>query len=199
VRLNAIETALMNNPLRAAIQRRLEAERLLAMGGRMHGGRALEVGCGRGVGVELILDCFGAGVVDAFDLDPRMVERARSRLRRRKEPIRLWVGDATSITAPDGHYDAVFDFGIVHHVPDWRAALREIHRVLRPGGRLYAEEVFERFIAAPLWRKLLEHPQEDRFDAARFEKGLEEAGLRVVATRTLWDRFGWFVADREAA
>jgi ubiquinone/menaquinone biosynthesis C-methylase UbiE len=199
VRLNAIETALMNNPVRAAIQRRFEAERLLAMGGRMRGGRALEVGCGRGVGVALILDLFGAGEVDAFDLDPRMVERARARLQRRGEKIHLWVGDATAITAPDAHYDAVFDFGIVHHVPDWRAALKEIRRVLRPGGRLYAEEVFERFLADPLWRRLLEHPQEDRFDAARFERGLEEAGLRVVATRTLWDRFGWFVADREAA
>jgi ubiquinone/menaquinone biosynthesis C-methylase UbiE len=188
----------MNNPVRAAIQRRFEAERLLAMGGRMGGGRALEVGCGRGVGVELILDRFGAGEVDAFDLDPRMIERARDRLRRRKEKIRLWVGDVTAISAPDAHYDAVFDFGIVHHVPDWRAALREIHRVLRPSGRLYAEEVFERFIADPLWRRVLEHPQKDRFDAARFEKGLEGAGFRVVATRTLWDRFGWFVADRKA-
>jgi ubiquinone/menaquinone biosynthesis C-methylase UbiE len=197
--MNAIETALMNNPVRAAIQRRFEAERLLAMGGRMRGGRALEVGCGRGIGVELILDRFGAAEVDAFDLDPGMIERARSRLRPRKEKIRFWVGDVTAISALDAHYDAVFDFGIVHHVPDWRAALREIHRVLRPGGRLYAEEVFERFIADPLWRRLLEHPQKDRFDASRFEEGLDDAGLRVVATRTLWDRFGWFVADREVA
>jgi ubiquinone/menaquinone biosynthesis C-methylase UbiE len=100
---------------------------------------------------------------------------------------------------PDAAYDAVFDFGIVHHVPEWRAALREAHRVLRPGGRFFAEEVFERFIANPVWRRLLEHPQQDRFDAARFEKALQEAGFRVVATRTLWDRFGCFVADREAA
>ena len=56
MRLNAAETALMNNPLRAAIQKRFEAKRLLAMGGRLRGGRALEVGCGRGVGVELILE-----------------------------------------------------------------------------------------------------------------------------------------------
>ena len=189
----------MNNPVRAGIQRRFEAGRLLAMGGRMQGGRALEVGCGRGVGVGLILDLFGASEVDAFDLDPRMVERARCRLRNRREAIRLWVGDATVITAPDAHYDAVFDFGIVHHVPDWRAVLREIHRVLRPGGRPYAEEVFERFITDPLWRRLLEHPQDDRFDAPRFEEGLREAGFRVVATRRLWDRFGWFVAERYAS
>lgn len=196
MRLNAAETALMNNPLRAAIQRRFEAKRLLAMGGRLPGGRALEVGCGRGVGVELILDVFGAGEVDAFDLDRRMLEHAHHRLRGRGDAIHLWIGDVNAIAAPDAHYDAVFDFGIVHHVPDWRAALREIHRVLRPGGRLFAEEVFERFISDPLWRRVLEHPQEDRFDAGRFERGLEDAGLRVVATRTLWDRFGWFVADR---
>lgn len=199
MRLNAVETALMNNPVRAAIQGRFEAGRLLAMGGRMRGGRALELGCGRGVGVGLILDLFGAGDADAFDLDLRVVERARRRLRGRREAVRLWVGDATAITAPDAHNDAVFDFGIVHHVPDWRTALRETHRVLRPGGRLYAEEAFDRFIMDPLWRRFLEHPQEDRFDAPRFEKGLEEAGFRVVATQTLGNRFGWFVADRDAS
>jgi ubiquinone/menaquinone biosynthesis C-methylase UbiE len=149
--------------------------------------------------VELILDRFGADEIDAFDLDRRMLERARSRLRRRGAAVRLWVGDAAAIAAPDAAYDAVFDFGIVHHVLDWRAALREVHRVLRPGGRFFAEEVFERFIASPVWRRLLEHPQRDRFDSARFEVGLREAGFQIVASRTLWDRFGWFVADRKAA
>ncbi|MBI5529080.1 MAG: class I SAM-dependent methyltransferase [Deltaproteobacteria bacterium] len=59
------------------------------------------------------------------------------------------VGDVTAIRADDETYDAVFDFGIIHHVPDWRAALREIRRVLKPGGRLFAEEVHERFISHP--------------------------------------------------
>lgn len=195
--LNAVETALMNNPIRAAIQRRFEAKRFLEMGGPLDGGRVLEIGCGRGVGVELILELFGADEVDAFDLDPVMIDEARRRLRSRREPVRLWVGDATAITAPDASYDAVFDFGIVHHVPDWRAALREIHRVLRPGGRLYAEEVFERFIADPLWRRLLEHPQQDRFDHDGFRDALRSVGFQVLETRTLWDRFGWFVAVRE--
>lgn len=196
--LNRVEFALMNNPVRVAIQRHFEAERLLAMGGAVPGAAALEVGCGRGVGVELVLDRFGAARVDAFDLDPKMVSLARERLARRGERVRLWVGDATRIPAPDASYDAVFDFGIVHHVPDWRAALREIHRVLKPGGRFFAEEVFERFLSHPLWRRLLEHPHEDRFDMAHFRAGLEAAGFTVCSTRSLGSGFGWFVADRAA-
>ena len=78
--LNSVEYALMNNPVRAAIQRHFEARRLFDMGGPMGGGRALELGCGRGVGTELILEVFGAGSVDAFDLDPRMVALAQRRL-----------------------------------------------------------------------------------------------------------------------
>jgi len=196
--LNRVEFALMNNPVRVAIQRHFEAERLFAMGGAVTGARALEVGCGRGVGVELMLDRFGAARVDGFDLDPKMIGLARDRLARRGDRVRLWVGDATRIAAPDASYDAVFDFGIVHHVPDWRVALGEIHRVLKPGGRFFAEEVFERFLSHPFWRRLLEHPGADRFDMARFHAGLEAAGFTVRATRSLGTGFGWFVADRAA-
>ena len=193
--LNRVEKLMMNNPLRAALQRRFEARRLLDMGGAVAGGRCLEIGCGRGIGTEIVLERFGAGQVDAFDLDPDMVEQARARLG--GDPrVRLWVGDATAIDAPDDSYDAVFDFGIVHHVPDWRDALGEVHRVLRPGGRFYAEEVLARFIHHPVWRRQLDHPMEDRFDAAGFARGLEERGFRMVARRELFGQFGWFVADK---
>lgn len=187
---------MMNNPVRAAIQRRFEVPRLLAMGGAMKRGRALEIGCGRGVGTELVLDCFGADRVDAFDLDPDMVERARRRLAPRGDRVRLWVGDATAIDAPDATYDAVFDFAIIHHVPDWRRTLLEIRRVLKPGGRFYAEEVLDQFILHPLWRRVLDHPLTDRFGHDGFRVALDETGLRVVASRQLWGNFAWFVADK---
>ena len=196
VRLNLAEKLMMNNPVRAAVQRHYEARRLLRLGGRMSGGRALEVGCGRGVGVELILGVFGAERVDAFDLDPDMVRRAARRVKRRGDRVRLWAGDVTRIDADDETYDAVFDFGIIHHVPNWRDALREIHRVLRPGGRLYAEEVLDRFIHHPLWRRVLEHPMQDRFDAATFAAALRQTGFDVRSTDTLWGSFAWFVADK---
>ncbi len=186
----------MNNAVRAAVQRRFEAERLLKLGGPMQGGAALEIGCGRGVGVEVILDRFGAATVDAFDLDLAMVRRARRRLRGRGTRVRLWAGDAAAIAAPDAAYDAVFDFGILHHVPDWRAALAEVARVLKPGGRLYAEEVLARFIRHPVARRLLEHPQADRFDAAQFRAGIEQAGLAPGPMIELARSVAWFTARK---
>jgi ubiquinone/menaquinone biosynthesis C-methylase UbiE len=199
MRLNPVEYVLMNNPVRAEIQRRFEAARLLEMGGPMRGGRALEIGCGRGVGAELVLDLFGADAVDAFDLDPRMVALARERLRGHGSRVRLWVGDASAIAAPDAAYDAVFDFGIIHHVPDWRRVLGEVRRVLKPGGRFYAEEVLAPFIRHPVVRRLLEHPERDRFDTRAFLDALGQAGLVALASRTLWRSFAWFVATKRAA
>ncbi len=64
MKLNRIEFGLMNNPVRAAVQRHFEAQRLLRMGGAMRGGRALEIGCGRGVGTETILDTFVSDAVN---------------------------------------------------------------------------------------------------------------------------------------
>lgn len=194
--LNAIEKRMMNNPVREAIQRRLEARKLLELGGKMKGGVALEVGCGRGVGVQLILDEFGADHVDAFDLDPDMVRRARQRLAHHGARVRLWAGDVNNIAAPDGAYDAVFDFGIIHHVPDWRRALREIARVLSPGGRFYSEEVLVGFLERPMTRALFEHPPEDRFDGPAFVAGMRDAGLIPVRDEMYGRQVGWFVADK---
>jgi ubiquinone/menaquinone biosynthesis C-methylase UbiE len=196
MRLNRIEFALMNNPVRAAVQRRVEAKRFLEMGGAMSGGTALEIGCGRGVGVEIILDLFGAERVDAFDLDSRMIDRARRRLRGRGGRVKLWTGNVTSISAEDASYDAVFDFGIIHHVPEWRKAVAEVGRVLRPGGRFYAEEPFGAFITRRSVQRLLKHPEHDRFDHDEFCATLAASGLDLVASSQLWRAGGWFIADK---
>ena len=179
MRLNAVEKALMNNPVRAAVQHHYEARILRRLGGRIDGGRALEIGCGQGVGAEIILDRFGAAAVDAFDVDPDMVARAKRRLSHHGDRVRLWVGDASKIDTPDSVYDAVFDFGIIHHVPDWHSAVAEVARVLRPGGRFFFEEVTSHALERWTYRTLLEHPKRDRFSAKEFVAEVERAGLTV--------------------
>lgn len=193
MRMNAVETALMNNPVRAAIQRYYEAPLLERLGGRTQGEHVLEVGCGRGVGTEIILERFDAAHVTAFDLDPAMVQRAQRRLRRHVPGrVALSVGNVTGIESPDGEFDAVFDFGIIHHVPDWRAALGEIGRVLRPGGRFYFEEVTRHALQRWSYRTFLLHPTDDRFSGEEFIAGSTAAGLDVDG-RSVERFFGDFV------
>ena len=178
MRMNRIETALVNSAPRRWLQQAVEVPMLLRLGGRMAGGTALEIGCGRGAGSELILDRFDADRVVGIDLDERMVARARQRFAEH-EAVEVRVGDATAVDLPDASTDAVFDFGIVHHVPDWRAAIAEVARVLRPGGRFYYSEVTKHALDRPTYRLLFDHPADDRFTAEDLVAALEERGLRT--------------------
>lgn len=193
MKLNALERAAMNNPVRAAHQHHREASwfRRLA-GGALSGQRVLEVGCGRGVGVEVLLDRLDAAQVVAFDLDPAMVDSARRRLHGRADrPVSLSVGDVCAIDQPDAEFDTVVDFGIIHHAPDWQAAVGEIARTLRPGGLLLFEEVPRWMLDTWAMRTLTVHPRENRFEANEFAEELARHGLH--GTGRLERRLGGFL------
>jgi SAM-dependent methyltransferase len=184
VLMNRVETLLVNSSPRRALQRFYEVPTLRRLGGALPAdAHVLEVGCGAGYGTELILRRFGAARMDAIDLDPAMVTRARRRLSGYGDRVRLATGDVTDLRtalgAEDGSYDAVFDFAIVHHVPDWRAAVAEIVRVLKPGGRFYFDEVTAAALATRGYRWLFDHPTEDRFTAQEFVAELQRQGLQV--------------------
>jgi ubiquinone/menaquinone biosynthesis C-methylase UbiE len=196
MKLNFLERIFIVNPLRPLVQRYLEARQLLQMGGPMAGGRALEIGCGAGAGVDLIETLFGAAAVDAFDLDWWMVDQARRRRLRRQRNARMWAGNVRHIPVEDAHYDAVFNFGILHHVVDWRAGLKEIYRVLKPGGRFYCEEILARYITHPVLGRLMKHPQSDRFDQAAFCTAAAQTGFAVKSVRDMADLYLWVIADK---
>ena len=101
MQMNWAERALVQLPGREWLLRNYEARRLLALGGAMRGGRALEIGCGNGSGARAILDLFGADRVDAVDLDPRLVRVAERRTRDLRDRINVATGDATEIDAGD--------------------------------------------------------------------------------------------------
>jgi ubiquinone/menaquinone biosynthesis C-methylase UbiE len=177
--MNRAETLLVNSPPRRWLQRGVETPVLKHLGGVLAGGTALEMGCGAGAGISLILERFGADRVIGIDLDECMIARARRRLAGRGNQVELRIGDAVALPLGDASVDAVFDFGIIHHVPDWRAAVGEVCRVLRPGGRFYFDEVTRRALDRPTYRRLFDHPTEDRFSAAEGVDELERRGLGV--------------------
>ena len=188
MKLNSLEFALMNNPVRATSQRWLETPLLVGPRGVLAGKRVLEVGCGRGVGIENLLG-LGAAHVTGFDLDPKMIALAQTRVAKYGDRARVFVGDAEAIDAPDAGFDAVVDYGIIHHISNWPEALREIARVLRPGGVFYFEDLLKELVSMLPVRALFDHPQATQFYGREFRAGLEAAGLSVTRWRQ-WGEWG---------
>jgi ubiquinone/menaquinone biosynthesis C-methylase UbiE len=118
--------------------------------------------------------------VTAFDVDPRMIALARRTLARFSPGrVELGIGSAAAIPVADASFDAVFDFGILHHVSDWQKAVREVARVLRPGGRFYFEEVTKEALGRWVYRTLFDHPTENRFSVRDFATELDRNGLHI--------------------
>jgi len=182
MKLNSLELALMNNPVRAASQSWIESPLLIGPRGALAGKYVLEVGCGRGVGIEILL-ALGAAHVTGFDLDPKMVALAQKRVAKYGNRARVFVGDAEAIDVPDASCDAVVDYGIIHHIPNWPQALKEIARVLKPGGVFYFEDLLKGLVSAWLVRDLFDHPQATQFYGREFRAGLEAADLHVQKWR----------------
>jgi SAM-dependent methyltransferase len=109
--------------------------RLIAGSGDWPYERALEVGSGTGF---FLLNLIQGGVVasgSVTDLSPGMVEVALSNAAHLGVDVDGRVGDAETIPYADETFDLVVGHAVLHHIPDVPAALREVLRVLRPGGR----------------------------------------------------------------
>ncbi len=199
MQLNWIERLFILSPIRALLQRHWEARQLLAMGGALTGAHVLETGCGPGFGIDPLYRRFKAARVDAFDLDQKMIALVRKRQRTGGRTTRLWVGNLRHIPVADASYDAVVNFGAIHHVVRWRQALAEIYRVLKPEGAFYCEEILRHYITHPLLGRLMDHPQEDRFDTPQFIFALKQNGFRIRAHRQLANLYLWVVATKPHA
>jgi len=135
----------MNRVMTAGLDRRWR--RLTAQAAVRPGDRVLDACCGTG---DLALAALEAGGdVVGLDFSERMLERAR-----RKSDAVEWVqGDVTALPYEDGSFDAVtVGFGI-RNVPELQAGLRELARVLRPGGRFGCLEITRpRGVLRPFFR-----------------------------------------------
>jgi ubiquinone/menaquinone biosynthesis C-methylase UbiE len=108
------------------------------------GERVLEIGPGTGYYTLDLAEWVGAeGAVDIFDLQQEMLDHTIRRARERG----LWnvnptQGDAQKLPYDDDSFDAAILVTVLGEIPDQHAALGEIARVLRPGGRLIVGELF---------------------------------------------------------
>ena len=95
--------------------------------------RVLEIGCG--VGTDGLQFARAGATYTGVDLTEAAVDLARKNFESARMPGQFRVSDAERLDFTDESFDIVYSHGVLHHTPDIEAAVREIHRVLKPGGQ----------------------------------------------------------------
>jgi ubiquinone/menaquinone biosynthesis C-methylase UbiE len=122
------------------------------------GARVLDVGCGTGASALPAAQAVGPqGSVLGVDLAARLLERARGKATARGlTNVEFRLADMTALRYPDGHFDAVVSVFSIFFVPDMEGLVRELWRMVRPGGKLAVttwgprifEPAYSRWLAA---------------------------------------------------
>lgn len=104
------------------------AEYLYKLGGYKKGDKLLEIGCGTGLFTGKVYEATSATIIGT-DISEDLLEVAR----KQHPEIEFRVADAMNLDFPDNTFDGVYGSSIIHHL-DMEKAMKEIHRVLKPGG-----------------------------------------------------------------
>ena len=150
--------------------------------------RALEIGAGTGFFVLNLMQAGLAKSAVVTDISPGMVEVAVRNGAGLGLDVTGQVADAETLPFEDGEFDLVIGHAVLHHIPDVELALREVLRVLRPGGRFV-------FCGEPTRR--------GDFVARRLSRATWWAATRAIRLPYLRERYGRpaeeIVASSEAA
>ena len=123
---------------------------------RTRGLRVLEIGCGCGSEAERFARA-GAHYT-AIDLTEAALQITRRRFQLANLQGRFVHGDAENLPFAEESFDFVYSHGVLHHTPDTPRTIREIHRVLSPGGRavimLYNRDSFNYSVNLGIVRRL---------------------------------------------
>lgn len=178
MKTNRFEFSLMNNSIRAWIQEKVEIKPFLKFADRS-AKKVLEIGCGNGYGAKLINKYFYPKQIIGIDVDERMIERA---IKSKIANISFEVGDVTKMKFPNNSFDSVFDFGVIHHIPNWKECIDEVYRVIKDDGRFFIEDFSIDSFNSPLgiiFKKLFDHPYKSMYSTNELFDYINKVGFKI--------------------
>jgi ubiquinone/menaquinone biosynthesis C-methylase UbiE len=133
------------------------------------GDKVLDVGCGTGASALPAAQVVGpSGFVTGVDLSTRLLDRARAKAKARGlANVEFRAADMTSLGYPNDHFDAVVSVFSIFFVPDMGGLVRELWRMVRPGGNLavttWGPRIFEP--AYSRWQIAIKRERPDLYSA----------------------------------
>ena len=143
-------------------------------------GEVLEIGGGSGAMAAGLARIFPDAGITTSDIDPAMVDAARIKLARFANAT-AEVADVTSLPFAAGRFEAVVSFLMLHHVIEWREALAEAFRVLKPGGALLGYDLTNTLLAG--WIHKLDGSPHRIIAPGELTEGLAAAGFTEITVR----------------
>jgi ubiquinone/menaquinone biosynthesis C-methylase UbiE len=131
------------------------------------GAKVLDVGCGTGASALPAAQTVGPkGSVVGVDLSARLLERARAKAHGLSN-VEFRLADMTSLGYPDDHFDAVVSVFSIFFVPDMEGMVRELWRMVRPGGKLAVTTWGPRIFAPAYlrWQNAIKQERPDLYSA----------------------------------
>ncbi len=128
--------------LAAPMRRTAESNAAYLLPYLVPGLRVLDFGCGPGSLSMGIASYISPGELHGVDMEESLIEIARTKASQTGQSNAIFhVGDATVLPFEDGFFDIAHGHNILMHVPDTRALLTEVKRVLKPGGIIACREM----------------------------------------------------------
>ena len=133
------------------------------------GAKVLDVGCGTGASALPAAEAVGSkGSVVGVDLSAHLLDRALAKAKAHGlSNVEFRLAEMTSLGYPNDHFDAVVSVFSIFFVPDMEGLIRELWRMVRPGGKLavttWGPRIFEP--AYSRWRKVIKQERPDLYSA----------------------------------
>jgi len=150
----------------------------------------LDIGCHQGMAFALLEQHFHPRTIIGIDIDSEQISGALESAKGCRCHVKCAQGTVYNLDLPDNSIDLIFCHQLLHHLSDQTSALKELYRVLMPGGVLLIGESCRSFIHSFFVRLLFRHPNNVQKTAHEYVELVKSIGFKIydndIKTSTPW-------------